>query len=57
MLVHVARQVSGTEVAVQEGKHAPDDLAGGVGIVCHVEGVVAVRVVDQLDGQLVSLRR
>jgi hypothetical protein len=34
---------------VQEGEHAPDDLTGGGGIVGHVEGVMAVRLMDQLD--------
>jgi hypothetical protein len=28
-------------MATQEGQHPPDDLAGGVAIVGHVEGMVA----------------
>ena len=34
-----------------------DDLARGVGIIRHVEGVVAVRLVNQLDGQVALLGR
>jgi hypothetical protein len=34
-------------VAAQEGQDTPDDLAGGVGVVRYVKGMVAVRLVDE----------